>query len=126
MRKTATKRLRAPIAQSQACVFSVASGVFTLVKGNMRCVNLRLNAQRTTLSNNGPNNGNRSGLFTPTGWLYFLHIGRTSNFAFQQGTNITLIDPTVKIRERMNTWAMQSGNSIPILTNASEFVIARF
>jgi hypothetical protein len=125
MRKTATKRLRAPIAQSQACVFSVASSVPTLVKGNMRCVNLRFNAQRTVLSNVGVNNPNRSWLGSQ-GWLYYMHVGRTSNFAFQQGTNITLVDPTVKIRERMNTWTMQAGNSIPSLFNASEFVIARF
>lgn len=125
MRKTATKRLRAPIAQSQACVFSVASNVPTLVKGNMRCVNLRYNAQRTVLSNVGFNNPNRAWLGSQ-GWLYFVHIGRTSNFSFTQATNITLVDPTVKIRERMNTWALQAGNSIPTLTNASEFVIARF
>ena len=119
------RRKRAPIAQSQACVFSVASSLPTLVKGNMRCVNLRFNAQRTVLSNVGFNNPNRSWLGSQ-GWLCFVHIGHTSNFSFTQGTNITLVDPTVKIRERMNTWALQAGNSIPALTNASEFVIARF
>lgn len=125
MKKIATKRLRAPVAQSQACVFSVASTVPTLVKGNMRCVNLRYNAQRTVLSNVGFNNPNRPWLGSQ-GWLYYVHVGRTSNFAFTQGTNITLIDPTVKIRERMNTWTLQAGNSIPGLSNASELVIARF
>jgi hypothetical protein len=119
------RSIRNPVAQSQSCVFSVASGVPTLVKGNMRCVNLRYNARRSLLSNFGVNNPNRSWLGSQ-GWLCFVHVGRTSNFAFQQGTNMTLVDPTVKIRERMNTWTMQAGNSIPSLSNGSELVISRF
>lgn len=126
MRKIATKRLRAPVAQSQACVFSVASSVPTLVKGNMRCVNLRYNAQRTVLSDVGYSNTSRGSLFTPSGWLYFRHIGRTSNFSFTLVTNITLIDPTVKIRERMHNWNLQNENSLPSFSNVSDFVIARF
>lgn len=126
MRKIATKRLRAPVAQSQACVFSVSSGVFTLVKGHMRCVNLRFNAQRTVLSNNGPNNPARPGLLGATGWIYFRHIGRTSPASFDNSGIITLVDPTVKIREKMNTWQFQSDNSIGSLSNVIEVVIARF
>ncbi len=128
MKKIATKRLRAPVAQSQACVFSVSSGVFALVKGHMRCVNLRFNAQRTVLSNNGPNNPARPGILGlgANGWLYFRYIGRTSPASFNNSGIITLIDPSVKIREKMNTWQFQSDNSIGSLSNVIEVVIARF
>ncbi len=120
------RKLRAPVAQSQACVFSVASSVPTLVKGNMRFVNLRLNAQRTVLSDVGYSNTSRGSLFTPSGWLYFRHIGRTSNFGFTAATNITLVDPTVKIRERMHNWNLQTDNSTPSFSTVSDYVIARF
>jgi hypothetical protein len=117
---------RNPVGQSQACVFNRSGTVWDLVKGNMRCVNLRLNANRSTLSNNGPNNGSRPGLFTPNGWLFFRHIGRPSNASFSQDGTITLVDPSVKIRERMNTWNLQSDNSFGSLATGSEAVIARF
>lgn len=126
MRKLATKRLRAPVAQSQACVFSFASSIPTLVKGNMRCVNLRYNAQRTVLSDVGYSNTSRGSLFAPSSWLYFRHIGRTSNFAFTAVTNITLVDPSVKIRERMHNWNLQNDNSNPSFSTVSDYVIARF
>jgi hypothetical protein len=125
MRKIATKRLRAPVGQSQACVFSVAASVPTLVSGNMRCVALRYNAQRTTLSvfNVNGSTVRWSGFL---GWGYFVRMGRTANFGFSVDSNITLVVPTVKIREKMHTFGWQGTNGFPSFTNVSEAMIARF
>lgn len=127
---------RNPIGQSEACVFNRSGTVWDLVDGNMRCCNLRLNANRTQLSfitSPRPQSG--------LNWSMFTHIGRTVT---TQGKSIISVTSTtgslatsgfaflsaVTIADKRHTFQFESQNPSSGGVNGNwtglpEMVIAR-
>lgn len=112
---------RHPTGQSEACVFTLTSGVYSLIRGNMQAANLRFRNDRQLISVFGSANTNRSF------WLFVVHEGRTTSTSGKRilGNSfaVNLTDTAVKIADKRHS--VYLGITLATVTAEPDLVIAR-
>ena len=115
---------RNPNGQSEACVFTRSSNVYTPIRGNMFALSLRFNAGRTAFQNFGFSRPDRSY------WIYFTHVGYVDSTGgkrlfYNSGLFMNMNDPDVKIASKQNEFALASALFAITYPAVNEYVIAR-